>query len=1384
MTEQLIAVPAPGKQRPANLPVPATVRWQLLRVGIEGLWEYPAGTRFVTAGGWLHFRGRNESGKSKAIELALPATLDGRLASERLDPHGSTSRPMRYNLVGPHLPEGRRKAVGYAFSEFGRVVDGEPEFFTCGYGVTASRGGSGHTGWWFTLAGRVDVDVDLTPQRTPLTDTGLGGVLADVPDGSVHGLEAHRTKVAEVLFGVSTARFDELMTLLLQLRTPQLGKKLDVASLSEKLAEAMPEIDTLLIGEAASSFQQLEDDRAHLKELHVAQDHLQAFTTSYREYLRTAVARDAAVASSARRTQTDITSQHRLLSQRLTPAELRTLARQRRRAQDLRLAKRSVPLLESRLERAEATDVRNTGESRRLKAHLQSLQLSDEWAGVQKLAEARKRLTDVKDAAERAKGELETARGRDREARRLAARRQDEHTAAVRDRDQALVRLRIAGEPLGLNADVDTAASAFDNPDTAASAVGSLEAALAGHQDVLQQLSAAAGKVAGAADRLDSAEELLRQAGREVIAATDERDDAVTKYETAVRTWEEQALRWAATLQALPAGDVADMVSGHGHADVRDGLAPLVQRVRGDIDAAVDDAAAAVRDLSGSVETCEDELAEAESDSDPVPPGAPWRRGPQPGMPLYLLVDPGPSLDPDEEAGLEGAMAAAGLLDAHVRTDGTLIAADGTLVVGRTAPVNGPSLADVLDVTSSNDVPPEAVRDVLRCVSTDTSGDAPLAVGTDGTFRSGPLTGRNAAKELRYLGTAARQRTRLLTIERLRAELEQLRGDLERAKSRHAAAAGRRSTLESELASLPSSGQIVQAEARVGALNGAVGRAEKLKEERAGKVARAKQERQQAKQELDTLASDLGAGGWVDRLATYQQRVEDVDGQLRTIRTLVGEATARQQRSTDAAEHAVQAGGDLEAATSRCTAAQGRLQDLQGAIGGLENLVAGGDIIEKVTEVDQRIEHFADASRKIQRAIGKLRSGLDEQRGRLEASHAAVEKADRDALAAVGDLRRHLDAGRLELVFDAGVLSQVPPEEWTPRTARDLTTAVIADVDPSLSGRPVSVQTAELSSRRDMLAERVPGHFLTLDRHLRPTYRPVQDVADGVLRFVIPSDGVDVDVLLFEQQLDAEVEVRAARIDDADKELLERFLAGEVRTNLADTMRAAQKLFSAISDKLSGLRTNSGKRVRLSRSERDEHRDVIDLLLRGPAARAEQDDNRLREFMSSQLAQARVAVDDPTLPAATLQQQLAQRLDYRTWFEFTVQVSDPDVDDGAWRKLTTRTHGAGSGGSKSMLLHLPLIAALAAWYDSANVAGPRLAVLDEAFAGIDAGVVAEILALVADLDFDLVTTSHDEWFMTPDVSALAVYDLDRDPEAHVVDFDRYVWDGRMRTQIA
>lgn len=366
-----------------ELPVPEKPRWQLLRAGLQNLWEYDD-QRFVFHGGHLLLRGQNESGKTKALELLLPFVLDASLRPERLDPFGSASRPMRWNLVND-MRTGE-VAIGYAWLEFGRVGEDGPVYRTVGVGLRAKRSAPEVEDWWFETDLRVDRDLRLLDAgRVPLRKRSLEEALGG--RGRVFERAApYRAAVNDLLFGMPEEQYDALIHALLELRRPQLAKTLDPERLSVILGKSLPPLDGAAIGSLAEGFERLDRHREEREELLRTLGAVKGFLGTYRGYA---------------------TSFLKARAQEVTRAESAYHAAR----EGMRIAAAEEEGVKTRLAGVVAAIGALEDEERALEARLAALRASDEYRAIEALERSEEDARKDADAARRAAALEEAAVG-------------------------------------------------------------------------------------------------------------------------------------------------------------------------------------------------------------------------------------------------------------------------------------------------------------------------------------------------------------------------------------------------------------------------------------------------------------------------------------------------------------------------------------------------------------------------------------------------------------------------------------------------------------------------------------------------------------------------------------------------------------------------------------------------------------------------------------------------------------------------------------------------------------------------------------------------------------------------------------------------------------
>ncbi|WP_033339734.1 SbcC/MukB-like Walker B domain-containing protein [Catenuloplanes japonicus] len=1348
-------------------------RFAPTRAGIINLWDY-RDEEFLFVDGWLVLRGPNGSGKTKALEVLFPFVLDGRIEPRRLNPFAGEDRTMKSNL----LYRGQDVAHAYVWMEFGNGS----EHVTIGIGLRAHRHNDRVTRWHFVADGRVGVDLSLLDaDDRPVSRKELIERLG--ADAVRDSAEEYRHLVDARLFGLGPARYEQLLDLVLTLRKPQLAKDLNPVELSRTLQRGLRPVEDHLLVEAARSFDDMEAVARTLEGLVAADGATTAFLSVYATYLRTH-ARAAADAVTARRASV---AEHR---------DALVTAREA-------AARASVAVSEA-ADRQDAAE----GEPGRLRAHLDRLKGSAAYRSHEQLADLERHVHDLSAAAARALAAVtaeETAAGR---------RRDEQDRAESESREARAAAGRLA---TGLAAEAETAgivwAAADAEPDGLATRLSAR--AEARRADVLA--------VRTAADRLTEAErdharavDADRAARDAVDRATDDEQQAIshlaqTQEQTAagVRLW---GADHAAVLSTLDLPGLPDALAESLDApSLRDAYA---EAVAAPVAARRDSAAALSAQHDGRVterRQVEEERNRIAAEHDDAPPPSPTRpaaRDGRPGAPLWRLVRFADGVPEAEAAGIEGALEAAGLLDAWLRPDGSsprarhaapvpaetswsgeggspqpadvpvsgevaspqasglLTEEDAFLRAGPA--VAGASLADVLVPEDQDLVPAARIVEVLAGIAL---GDlaVPAGVTVEGGWAQGAGVGRFGKDRGEYIGAtarAARRAARIAECDRRLAALDREIAEIEAARQ---AVRDVLAAVDRAAAALPSLDGIRQAERAV---------------DRAATASRMRREAAvDAANQLDSAAAVRAGTGAALRRAVADRGlpVESLDAtasavdrfdraglRLEHAHTAAGRAAVQ---AAQAADRHAEAHGRWETAVESAQEARQRHAEKDQELRTLSDAI-GAEAAEVLAEV-ARTEEAVGAA---ETALAEARAALTEARTAQAGAAARVEMGEESAGRAVAEARQ--EAVRLRPYAQADLLGLIrcPTDlRWPVTVDGDLDPAVIALHEAILAA---TRELAPTESSLKQSATRLTGALTELQAQLPAAgldHRPEWDTDEGVIVVRVADEQGLTPVAHFADRIAAERRDQEQLLTDAEQKVFEDALLGQLAGQIHRRTIEARDLVGAMDTQMRARRMSSGLTVgvgwRLADDLDPEQREVCGLLERDPARLGPGQLTTLRRHFAARIKQARAQA--PEKPYRDL---LAEVLDYRQWRTFAFALHRPG---GKPEPLTRARHSQLSGGEQSVSLHLPLFAAANALFGSARPDAPRLLGLDEAFAGVDDNGRGELMSLAKQFDLDLFMTGYDLWATHPAVTGAAHYDLSHSTVEHAVSTVLLVWDGTM-----
>ena len=1320
-------------------------RWQPSRAGIVNLWRYWDET-FVFHRGRLLLRGPNGSGKSMALELLLPFLLEADASPTRLT-SAAKSRGSLYERVMTGAGDASR--TGFAWVEFRRGED----VFTVGVRVRASESTRKADLDFFTTSLSVGADLRLLDdQRNPLSRKGLVEALGE--RGRVHGSgDDHRAAVRETLFpGFGADRYASLVTALLALRKEKLSQNLDVDKLSEVLSQALPALDDHDLAVVAEGFERLDRRRSELAVLAAELDEVKALAVRQREYARAVVASVTGDVRSAETRRDDVTRAEREAHSALDAA-----------CDEAAAIESEVTQLGDRLA---AVDI-----------EIEAFRASDAYRDGASLVDLRTEVSRLRSFVERAHG---TAQLRSSERSERLAELEEAtggRDTAVANFDLAVLELRGAADAVGA-ASVTTEAVAQDPDDgerllqawarARHILVDDLRSALEAHRSAIEQRSFAEARTEEDQAMVDQRLEARRVEIGAYAAAVD-------LYIASISSWAELCIsvgpaRVAAVLPAATS-DPPEIVAA---------VAALAAEIKAEHAVARRDIAAAQQAIEEERGELADERARLAEGRAVGPTTPPWRsdRVGRAGAPLWRLVDVANGIDPAHADGLEAALFAAGLLDAWVSPEGAVDLTDGTADVLLTQrPVACRTLADVLAPLGEAAVEAGVVAAVLASIPlADTVGDGDggpdVVVGLDGTFRLGAAVGRGSLRTAELLGAEAQERRRQVRLTELDASIAAADARLAELGRESAAIDGREAAAMAELDAVPGG-------AAVDAASRKVADAEVRLAEAEHRVAVSRKALVDAEEVVRGTLRALTSLGARHQLPTTREGLDAFD---EAVRSFERSATTWARRARDLAaaerghrraiEELARAEAGLHDAAANLADAEREAIEVEIKLEALESSI--GVEYEELLDRIGRLDTERRNNRARHRELVESRPQCDRRIGKLETELSDAEdaraRADDDRTAAH---RRFATAVADGVVDDAEVaVSERSLEGVTAVLAAARAIAV------SLEGVAADATAIERTSARvqERLhhAQAALGARADLDREL---------AAEGWWLLRTTTAGVRRGARELASALTSELAEGQVELAADEERLFEQTLAGSVRRALAERIRLANQLVDGINQQLSAVRTAaSGVEVRLRWEVDPEQPEAVraarSLLLRDPADLSEEERASLQDFVRARVDQARAELE----VNAPWEARLRETLDYRSWHRFRLQIAHRDWE--GFQPATSRRLQRLSTGERSIALHLPMLASIAAHYADGSgnpTACPRLILLDELFAGVDSANRSQLFGTFAAWDLDAVFTSDQEWCQYATLDGIAIHHLHPAADDEPVTSTRFTWDGRRRS---
>lgn len=1357
-------------------------RWRMARIGILNFWYYDEEV-FELEEGRLILRGANGSGKSVTMQSFLPLVLDGDKRPHRLDPFGSRDRRIEYYLLG-EADSGKTDVTGYLWMEFVHPDKGLRK--TIGIGLRARRGAAQVQFWGFLLDDGRTIGKDFWlydrnywfehHARVPLSRQeleraiGAGGQV-------VQDQASYRDMVNKQLFGFADAEaFQDLLHLMIQLRSPKLSKDFKPTAIYEILHGSLPplqEDDLRPLSEVLEDMDQIADRldelRLHLKEM----ERLQEVYDRYNK--RTVYDRSVQVI--------ERTAEYKELRRNI--AEYEAVLAQAEEVK--RAAEADIQRMEEEMRQAEAElDVLNNheaiGKQRELEEALSALE------------EAKKHTELAQDRMGRNRIRLD---GMSKELEDTEYRR-SRHLAEQQEKlvelESIAQEIEFAEHPV-YHRYWDRGEPEFEDWKVA------WKKDLKRHRDRLQT---ALGKAREEREAARMAQELEAELG-EARKIRDERErergEVERKLESDKDAVREAIISWRQSLKEMPFDD--ESVRAAYEAITKFGPnEPSLDPIRAPMQKSLTDRREqlagerlqldhAKRELASRQEQLREEQRAWEANREPEPARTKERafsRSVRPGgsgAPLYAVCDFRPHVEEEQRARIEEALERSGLLDAWIAADGRV----GTIAEGQEEAWIVPSpheiaytLADVLVPSPSEEsgLDSETIEAVLRTFLWAEDGELDgyetfgAVVSGAGSFRLGPLAGASSGKaRAEYIGLETRKRTRLLEIERLQHEIDALTEQMISFDKLIEEIRRQEELLQAEAAAYPSGTALeqdlqllLQAAYR---LEAALEQENRALERFKAKTAQWRDLQRQLT-ELTSAWTRLKREEYLQAAAAAAGEYDEIVGELHSAWRSSRDAAARidkireEERSlAEAIEDDEQLMDELDERTRLFKAKVGTLRKLMDELG-------LADVSRSIEALKQRCRTLGIEKKEAESKLSEARDAASKAGVKVEFHKEREEELNQRQEQAVGYWHKEMSRYLLEEW----------KETYSPAMDRETATRLALEIKKRYDAQFLGKDAVNVNNKLLEQYNEV--------RSILTEYVLESDIEEETGRIVILSKrdrSHPQPPFVVMEELKRDEQEQSALLSEKDRELYEEIILRSVGKAIRQRIHRAESWVKRMNRLMEERNTSSGLRLKLDwepkAAQNEQQMDtaaLVELLKRDSHRLREDEIDAMIQHFRYQIGYAKQTAQSEK---ESLRKHLYEVLDYRNWFRFELKYKKGEQT--GYRPLTDSRFNVFSGGEKAMAMYIPLFAATWSRYSDARADAPRLISLDEAFAGVDEENMRDMFQLLTEMNFDYMMTSQVLWGCYDTVPKLAIYEIYRPKDVDFVTLFHYRWNGRIKEYV-
>ncbi len=1381
-------------------------KWQAHRAGILNYWYYDE-AEFEFADGRLMLRGSNGSGKSVTMQSLVTVLLDGVKRADRLDSFGSRSRRIEDYLLGEKEISSYEERTGYLYLEYKR--EHSDQYVTTGIGLHARRGNTKVDFWGFLLQNgrRIGKDFYLykqgrdpetgRDQRIPLSRRELENAIGQ--DGRVTTEQReYMAMVNQHVFGYrSLEQYEELMQLLIQLRSPKLSRDFRPSVIYEILNDSLPVLSEEDLRPLSETLENMERTKLSIEQLEREKRSLDNICQAYDRYNRAVLSERCVMTS---RYEQILSLQQKKMQEAEVSLQDAQSAEQEAIRQQQALSVEAAGLQEEQ-ENLRENEAYKAARSKEEKSHqLQELQ-SERQKKEKELKEKRRRELETQGSLERGEARIEE--------QRKAAEEWLEELETLADFACFRVHRTMAG---GFSLSDEKVQEHFRLWEASCREYEELLTQL---RRMLQQYERLQERNVRLETELSAESQQLDRYRREQERLLDqleeERSRLVKEYYEWKKGWE-QIIVFPTQEDAIMAGMLQGLYRDAEWKEVQALLRSLFGGEEQKLHAEMGAVRATQETIRQKQEAVEEALRQLYETKEAEPELSEACREARkllsdrgiPHLSLYEAAEFRDTVDEKTRERMEAALLDAGLLTAVILPENQTAAKlpeemTGSILFSGEPVMMAESLVDYLQpVPGESGISASRIADILGCIRVDDSFYAPEDQGVSinirrGAYRLGNLAGHAVDRDCAlYIGKTAREAYRRQQIAEKEAEREALQSEAERLRKELEEWAAKLQSLRDANAAFPEE-QVVR---EVFLSQQAKAREIELQLER---VQKKDEEKKQLALDLRELQREIrearGDTGLEFSTGAYEQAQSEMGEYRDHLRNLqlvqrdFAHAEEQQKQFSETLDYLRQ---EADALRGEILSFEMEEKKISLAVEALERQLKELD----AEAIEKRIAEVAE----------RLRRLPAEQRGALEAELAAKNAGHhwKEVLNQIQRRRKIYELlvqnwkKLLQTDLKRGFLYSERPEQkvlqelensWKKEQEKENPVTVTI-----LAGR---LQDAQYREQGMLMEYRMSLHVSEESLAPMPELVPEdeelfthawQELREKASRslLLIEADGRQESPYEQRDWLKNHLEEQKNLLSEQDKRIYQEIIMNSIGRTISDRIYGAEAWISKMNGLMRQSETSSGLKFRLEwkavRTEDDNELDaseLVELLHADPESLKEEDMQRIVQHFQTRIERARAETEgDADRAEESFQTRVRELLDYRKWFHFQLYFDQGEKIQK--RELTDRAFFRFSGGEKAMAMYVPLFSAAYSRYQEAGKDAPYLITLDEAFAGVDEQNMRDMFHLVEQLHFNYIMNSQAIWGDYDVVPSLNIYELLRPLNASYVTVAGYHWDGKRR----